>query len=276
MTRRTPLSLALLCALLVPTLSAAQPERGAQEGEREGPSLEQRIQWRLNRLKEEQESYERALQLLAEGASEARVREAMPGDDRRGPSPDERFDNEDGERGPRDHDGRRDRRISPELRAEILRFIEANFPELWEKMAELGPEDRARMSDRFAPRFFEFDRAHKRDAWLGALKLEELRAGFKLLESIGDYRRALHEATDLTPARSAMRQAIADRFDAQQASKRREVELLDERVGELERELAERAADREAIVSDKLERIESSIARDGSEDSRRHRRDGGG
>jgi hypothetical protein len=254
--------------MLLPTLCAAQSERQPQAGGREGPSLEQRIQWRLNRLKQEQEAYERALQLLAEGASEARVREAMPEDDGR-------LGDED-ERGSRDHDGRRDRRMSPELRAEVLGFIEANFPELWEKMAELSPEDRARMSDRFAPRFFEFERARKRDIRLGALKLDELRAGFKLLEAVGDYRSALHEGTSLSTVRGAMRQAIADRFDAQQASKQREVELLDERVGELERELAERAADREAIVSDKLERIESSIARDDHDDRRRRRRDDGG
>jgi len=271
--RSLAVAMSLLGLCVLGSIATAQSDPPQSDPQPDKPTLREEIERRLEHLREQQDELLGALQRLDEGVSETRVREMIDEHiGRRGP---EDHGDHGGPGGPDDERGD-DRRLSSEETKRVLEFIEQHFPLLWERIADVSPDFRERMAARFAPRYFEVERATNRDPTLGRLKLVELKTGFGLLEAIGNLRRAMKDnpgSSGVEAAKLDVRRALEMQFDAQQASKQQEVILLDDRVGELERELREREAERDAILNDKLESIESGIERG---DDRKRRRRGGG
>ena len=206
---------------------------------------------RLNRsiAREEMtlEVHRSALAKLDEGASPSEVLAAMKiqgfarkagnaGNEHRGPGSGGGPGVRPSADGPRNGSGR----LSTEDREELHLFLQINFPELWNNLqpiAKLNPQSADRLLARMAPQIREILLLRESQPDLAALKIEEMHAGLKFVETSRLYRAAMNNPStsdsDRADAMSRLRAAATQRFDIQFKAKQHEISMLEARLNEL-------------------------------------------
>lgn len=151
----------------------------------------------------------------------------------------------------------------PEDRERLRKVLEREFPRIHARLNALGPEaapEAERMFMRLMPRLRELQDLRERDPEMADIRRRELQATFEIVSvsrALRDLWRAEERDEQAIAARRAeLREAFAEAFDARSDSQALEIGRLTERVGSLEKELAERRANRDALIDDQLERIE--------------------
>jgi len=272
--------LALSLLWVAPALTgAAGPTPGdqppAERAEQSPPERQGRDQVR-RRLREELESYRKrldsAVRLLDEGGDPAKVREdlerAAPWGGRsggrpvRGSGPRADGPGRDGPEGgdrpaarPLPGDERFD--MSPEERADILRFLDESVPRVATRLRELdqsNPDLVTRLLTRMRPRVREVTESGPSDPRGRELRLDEFRTSLDVMWA----RRALDEsrgkdAAAVKARRDELRATIGSHFDAQAALQEHEADRLVQRVERLRKDITERRRDRDEIVERELD-----------------------
>ncbi len=139
--------------------------------------------------------------------------------------------------------------------AEIRAFIQARLPELGERLrrvnafSEQGGE---RLFRRVRGRIAELVALEREDADMATLKLAEMKAGMRVVEAAGAYRRAESSGVGVDAAREELRLAMGEQFDAHLAMRAHEVTRTRARIAALETELTDQAARKEAFLDEKV------------------------
>lgn len=238
-----------------PAPTAAQPE----ENDPERQAMRARLERRLEESRRVQERLESALQSLDEGASPSQIRRQFrerPGEARQGrggPRP-----------GPGGPPERRVRDNQPEDNEPLLRTIQEHAPELAERLRR-GLREDPRLARRvlswLGPRLREL--AAERDPALIRLRVSELREGPEIAEATRSLARALlapaAERSQVETGRERLRAALERQYDLRLEIRRREVELLAERLERLRAEVSRGPDERERTVTGRLDEVVSEI-----------------
>lgn len=253
-----------MCATLVAATALAQPG-GRREGEprpphargegrpdRDAPpatpeELRERIARRLDMLRGEEVRLQRALVQLEEGQDVQRVYAGLrehDGPPRGGPP---EMDGQDG--APAE--------FSPEMAPRVMRFLEANRPELYRRLREAQERNPDRFHEMIRerwPRIREMlaertgDRG-PRDAAVG--RMRELDRRIRGLAA----RTAESEGEARTAAEAELRAAIEEQFDLHAENARAEIDALQRRIGDLTERLDDATATRALMVDERMREL---------------------
>lgn len=296
------LALALIIAASVAPLAASaqsQPEAGADRADvraaRDGQPRESqprdavtaRVQRRLEEAERQRSHLADALKRLQDGEPVDEVMRdldaARPGPEDRGPRP-----GRDGlgmdQRGGPDRPDRADRSgppgagRHPEGQAgpnpeDVQAFIQQRFPEIWRRFEELrkgSPEAAERHFGRFLPKVSEAMALRESDPEMFELRVEEIRGGIDAMVCVREYREALSlpegdgaRSERLTKAESDLRRVLGEQFDLRLKLQEHELRMLYARVESLRKEIEDKRGDRDAAVTDMLDRISRGGPPDG-------------
>lgn len=253
-----------------PAPPANQPDAGPAQPAADPASDREALRARLVRRQEETRQslarLERALKLLEEGEPTDRVREEAGGTMRRG-------DRRDGHTGPPRHRGD----DGPPTRESLMAFLQEHNPELAARMTAMrtsNPELADRILSRIEPHFREI--AAERDPEMKELRIQNLRLGWELMGASRDLGQALREdskGAEAEQAREALRALLGTQFDLQVKLHRREIALLEERIGKLREEMEKQSSDKDAYIAEKLQQIEQMSRRYMERIRERHERE---
>jgi hypothetical protein len=148
----------------------------------------------------------------------------------------------------------RDDEIGPEGRRRLRAFLRDHLPSVDEQLAQveaMDAETGARLFDRLLPQLREVASDTERDPSLGALKLEEMRAGLAVVDATQNLRSLGPDAAAgaRSEAEAALRGAIASRFDARIRLREHELERLAARIAELHDQIKREQASRDAEIT---------------------------
>lgn len=143
--------------------------------------------------------------------------------------------------------------IDPRMRHRLREFLAAKLPSVSEQLAQVETVDAelgARLFDRLAPQLREVVMTIDRDPALGALKLDELRAGLAVVDAtqrVRSLNTGTADAASVEEAHEQLRIAIEARFDARIRLRVHELERLAEQItalhGQIQREREGRDAE---------------------------------
>ena len=260
---------------------SAQPARQGQTGD-----LRADLQRQLESIQERQRLVQRALKQLEGGTNSdeirAQLREAgadrpLRTGQRSGGRDGQRPGGRDGQRpggrdgrpnarerddasqeaSPRSSRGRQPRDITAEDKAKIIAFIKEQSPTLWERIKD-EPGSIDQFVRRFAPRYFAYVDASRRDETLGELVLAEFEAAYRVMRTMSElfrtHRQADPDAAKITERIGSLKGAITVQFDVRLQIQRRELALLKERVARLEADVDSKETSRTQTIEESLER----------------------
>lgn len=168
-----------------------------------------------------------------------------------GPGP----DGPPGEAPPRDRPPKLDR-------DELLALLASEMPEVavsLDDLRQVEPRAADRLVDRLLPRLRQTAGEKARDEELYRLRIRELRSMFALMRATREYRVAKvakpEQGGSQATLEKHLRDAAENAFDDRLAVQRREADLLERRVRDLREDIAKRAAEKERLIDDGLERI---------------------
>lgn len=122
------------------------------------------------------------------------------------------------------------------------------------------------MVSRIRSRVASLVRTEAEDETLAELQVAELKAEIGVMRSVRDLRNAEPDRADA--ARTQLRAALGDQFDAHLALRRYEVVRTADKIDALELEIRERESNKSAFLDEKLAEIESKTSRFGRDRSR--------
>ncbi len=267
-------------ALVLAGAGMAQPDESAPEQparQRDGSArsddpalLRTRLERTIARTETMLERHREALARLDAGESPAEVirslRSRSPGTDENGPGgPATRGPGME-EAGPRGRGagavGPDDRppEISPEARARLRGFLRDQLPSVHEQLAAIERQDSvmgATLFDRMIPQLREVAMEMERNPGFGRLKLEEMRTGLAVVDATQHLRSLPADSNPeaRAAAESALRDAIAARFDARMKMREHELERLAARISELHEQIKQERAGRDAEIEKVFESV---------------------
>ncbi len=150
--------------------------------------------------------------------------------------------------------------LTPETRRRLRAFLRDQIPSVHEQLAEIEQQDRAMgdtLFDRMIPQLHEIVTEMDRNPAFGALKLEEMRTGLGVVDATQHLRSLPANASPETKAaaETALRDAIAARFDARMKMREHELERLAARISELHEQIKEERAGRDAEIETVYESV---------------------
>jgi len=247
------------------------PERGRNRASIDDPEvLRSRLESAITRGERMLERQRDAVARLDAGESPAEVMRSLRTRATDDADPSRRARREAGEdagapadrRGPQGaNDRARDERPQFEPDAETLRaVVREHFPELYQQLEAItqgSPEAGEHLFMRLAPRIREIAIDMRHDPDLGTLRVNEVRAGMGVGDANGALRQAKvqQDEDSIAEAEGNLRAAIGVQFDARVALRQHEVERLVGRIGELNDEILEEIANREAAIDTVYESI---------------------
>lgn len=266
-----------------------QPDAPAQDRPpREAPpvdrdKLKEELTRRLEETKRTQARLELALSRLNDGGDPAEirrenlpgrfrdrlrraVRDDAPGLDRPLAPQDNRARGEPGNppRGPQGPKGpgpMGDRKLTPEDRDRMLKFLDEHMPRIGKRFHEAlkdNPQVAEGLLGRLAPKFRELEATQHSQPELFRLRVDDMRATLSLQEAARTWRPKLHgnDATDedRRGAREALTGAISAQFDARLALREHELKMLEDRIGEARREIDEMHTNRDKRIGEEVDR----------------------
>jgi len=190
----------------------------------------------------------------------------------RPPRPDRDFRPPRRRRGPWAKDRDKARSLSKEDEKKLLAFVKQHHPRMYERLTDLRQDNEARYKRslrRIWPRFEmlmampkEIREAHIKET---SLKVELFKTARKLHNTKDEKKRSEIVAK--------LRELIAERFDIQQKVRLYRLKQMEKQLERLEKDLKQRAADRDKIIESHLERYQKRLERrDGESRFRRRRR----
>ncbi len=229
-------------------------------------ALKARLERRLSEIQREEARLKEALEKLAKGEV-VRPRDVAPGLGE-GPGPNgRRADGARGRgpggRGPDDGGGAGEARDAEPV-LPLLREIMPDAAERVERAMKERPELARRMMQRVGPHLREAMSLKEHDPALFQLRVDEIRAGWGVLEAASVVRDAKQAKDDpeaakkLEEARGKLREALGRQGDARLALEQHEVEALAKRVEDLRMRLDERRANKDKVLDDMIKRIEDA------------------
>jgi hypothetical protein len=281
-----------------------QPEAAAQDRPpREAPpvdrdKLKEELTRRLEETKRTQARLEQALARLNDGGDPADIRrETMPGrfrdrlrraarDD--APGLDRPLDPQEnrargepgplprGPQGPKGAGPMNDRKLTPDDRDRMLKFLDEHMPRIGKRFHEAlkdNPQIAEGLLGRLAPKFRELEATQHSQPELFKLRVDDMRAAITLQEAARMWRPKLRgkDATDddRRAAREALTVAISEQFDARLALREHELKMLEDRIGEARREIDEMHTNRDKRIDDEVDRwLGDLIARESNQGDR--------
>lgn len=157
--------------------------------------------------------------------------------------------------------------LSPEDRERLVRFLEAEMPDLARRMrgmADQAPGEADRMYGRLAPRVMELMELRHEDPEMAEIRVREFRASLAMVSASRELREAVRTteegSAERQRARRTLRAALAETFDAKNDARALEIRRLGERIAELEEELDEQRRNRDRLLDEEVERMESDAA----------------
>jgi len=168
------------------------------------------------------------------------------------------LDQQSGKRdGPR---GERDRILTDEERERFLTFAREKLPQIATRLEELratDPKGADMVIARLAPRIR--DAMAARDPQLITLRLDEIQVGVLVLDRVRQFRDAQgsQDPANILAARTSLREAIDQQFDAKLKLQQHEITTLTSRIEELRKELERRQSNRAAFIDSLIERVEN-------------------
>lgn len=150
--------------------------------------------------------------------------------------------------------------LTPEARRRLREFLRDQIPSVHEQLAEIERQDRAMgdtLFDRMIPQLHEIVTEMDRNPAFGALKLEEMRTGLAVVDATQHFRALPADASPETKAaaETALRDAIAARFDARMKMREHELERLAARISELHEQIKEERAGRDIEIQTVYESV---------------------
>lgn len=254
----------------------APPNQGPPGQEAGGPGspqgpfspevLKARLERRLSEIQREETRLKEALDRLAKGEV-VRPRDVAPGLGE-GPGPGGRRGEGargrgPGGRGPDDAGGAGEARDSEPV-LPLLREIMPDAAERVERAMKEHPDLARRMMQRVGPHLREAMSLKEHDPALFQLRVDEIRAGWGVLEAAGVLRDAKQAkdgpeaAKKVDEARTKLREALGKQGEARLALEQHEVEALAKRVEDLRKRLDERRANKDKVLDDMIKRIEEA------------------
>lgn len=146
-----------------------------------------------------------------------------------------------------------DGRVSPEMRERLRAFLRERLPSVDAQLAQVEQADAemgARLFDRLVPQLRDIANEMDRDPAFGQLRLDEMKSGLAVVDATQRLRglNAQSPPGDRANAEAALRQAIADRFDARIKIRQHELERLAARIGELHQQIQDEQGGRDAEI----------------------------
>lgn len=156
---------------------------------------------------------------------------------------------------------------------EVRAFVQQRFPEIWRRFEDLrkaSPETAERHLGRFLPKVREAMSLRESDPAMFEMRVEEIRGGIDAMVCIREYREALSlpegDATRserLAKSEGDLRRVLGEQFDLRLKLQEHELRMLSARVDSLRKEIEEKRGERDAAVSDMLDRISRGGPPDG-------------
>ncbi len=151
-------------------------------------------------------------------------------------------------------------RLEAKERAEMHRFIEEHLPGLWSNYQPILAHDSTiadRILIRMAPQIREILLLKEIEPELADIKIEEMRAGTKFIDTGRAYRHVLKNASSSEDEKHAafrsMEAAAAERFDVQLRAKQFEISKLEARLNELKASIGEIEKRRDIEIENMIE-----------------------
>ncbi len=149
-------------------------------------------------------------------------------------------------------------------RERLKALIERELPEFAQRAKELRekhPQLADRMLARVAPRLREAMQVKDRDPELFKLRIEEVKGGLDVLESIHALRQLDRDTSEGAKAKRAealgkVRDALSKSFDQRLKLQEHDAAQLGERVSKLREEIEKKRADRDKVLGDMVDRID--------------------
>lgn len=153
--------------------------------------------------------------------------------------------------------------MTPEQVEKTMDFMKAHMPGMHDRIAALREADPIafeRLINRMGPRVREAADIKERDPKLFDLRAEELKAGFRVLESVRNYRDALKAEKSDKPeaspkvesARKELREALDAQYETRLAVQGHEIDGVSKRLdklrGDLDKSKEKRAANIDAVL----------------------------
>lgn len=276
MTLRQIALLALLLMSMGAVPSFAQPGDGPGR-EPDRATMRERLEDELERLREREAWVLRRLEAIEQGSAVASDEPDRRGNRResfREGGPD-RWSRQDGGQA-----------LSPEAMREVIEDLreaaDIQGDGIFMRFLERDTEESRRFLSRMEPKLRELHDLKRRDRALYGTKLKELGAGFEISRAarhLGELMRTGEaEEEELQSAREALRNAIAQGFDAKAAAAKQELAGVQAKLNELTEEIARAESEREAQIEaryqEMLRRMESHM--DSPREDRRPPRDRSG
>ncbi|GJQ30336.1 MAG: hypothetical protein HBSAPP03_22200 [Phycisphaerae bacterium] len=155
--------------------------------------------------------------------------------------------------------------MTDEAREWATTFLRENLPTLSARMDAMRQTDPAMadaMLGRLLPKLRDAARVKEQDPDLAKLRLDELRTGINVLESIRVLRQAREATADdpkreagIRDATAALRSVLAEQHDVRMRLQSHEIQTLTKRLEDLRAELERKRSNREAGIDDMLRRI---------------------
>ena len=148
----------------------------------------------------------------------------------------------------------------------LLKEAAPEFAARVESLRAANPEAGERMLNRMAPRLRDALQVRAKDPELFELRVTEIKSGIEMLEAARAFRAAADgtDATATATARAALDLAAERQFDARVATQEREMHSLEARVEEIRGQLARKKSERDAMVSEFVERMVDQMANQGA------------
>ncbi|MCE7975371.1 MAG: hypothetical protein DYG92_13775 [Leptolyngbya sp. PLA1] len=156
---------------------------------------------------------------------------------------------------------------------EVRAFIQQRFPEIWRRFEDLrkgNPEVAERHFGRFLPKVREAMALRESDPEMFEMRVEEIRGGIDAMVCVREYREALSlpegdtaRSDRLARAEADLRRVLGEQFDLRLRLQEHELRMLSSRVESLRKEIEEKRGERDAAVTDMLERISRGGPPDG-------------
>jgi hypothetical protein len=213
-------------------------------------ALRQRIEKRLDDVRKQLQSLEEGLKSLNSGGDIAPLRALgeRRGGWRGGPTRGE--DSTTREAGP----------ISAQERETLLALLKETMPTLsarLDALREKDPQAAERMSGRLLSRLREAAELKEREPKLYALKIDELKAWAEVMAAAQALRER-GDGADVNALRTKLRQAVAQQFDAREATQGQEIADLETRLRTLREESAQKSANRTQLIDEFMTRLEAA------------------
>jgi hypothetical protein len=264
-------------ALLLTGVGMAQPDESAAEqpgrqrenlARADDPALlRARLERTIARTESLLERHREALTRLDAGESPGEVMRSLRsrgvGPDESGPQTQSLRGAESGGPGIRERGGPDERalpELSPEARDGLRAFLRDQLPSVHEQLAAIEHQDSrmgATLFERMIPQLREVAMEMERNPAFGALKLDEMRTGLGVVDATQHLRSLPPDADPeiKSQAESALRSAIAARFDARMKLREHELERLAARISELHEQIKEERSGRDAEIEKVFESV---------------------